>query len=280
MENVCIEKKKKKKRQRETRSKGNRISRSSRPPPQADIEPKRLSEEAFSRLHGSGVLVSEFKVLKDRGDHALEFHLGDVAPHAGPRAGAEGNKSILLSRGEPLLGPAVGDKVVGVGTPDLLAVVDRVARHAQRRARGEVVSQNLDALRVWVFGSGAGNETRQAERGRAVDPHRLVDHPLYVRKVLDGVVAGDAGGDVFVEFLLERLENARGAHDVVQDRAGRVAGRVGAGDELRERFGGEFFAAQLLALGVFAFHQACEEVDPVGGRVVQALLDPCDGDAR
>ena len=65
-----------------------------------------------------------------------------------------------------------------------------------------------------------------------------------------------------------------------QDSAASVASRVTAGNELREGFGCQFLAAELLALLVAAFHQSSEQihaVDVVG--VVQSLLDASDGDA-
>lgn len=104
-----------------------------------------------------------------------------------------------------------------------------------------------------------------------MDSHRLADDPLHVWEVLDLVVGGDTGGHGVVEFFLEFLQHARRADHVVEERAGGVGGGVGTGDELRQGFGRQLFAAEFLALGILAFHQACEEIHTVGVGVFESL---------
>lgn len=104
-----------------------------------------------------------------------------------------------------------------------------------------------------------------------MDSHRLADDPLHVWEVLDLVVRGDAGGHGVVELFLEFFQYARRADHVVEERAGRVGGGVGAGDELRQGLSRQLFAAEFLALGILAFHQACEEIHTVGVGVFKSL---------
>ena len=92
-------------------------------PLQANLERQGLPEKTLARLHD--LLPQEHVVAPDPGgsDH-LHLHLGDVAADAGARAVAEGNEGVLLPRREGR--PALGPKLVGVGTPDIPRVVDRV----------------------------------------------------------------------------------------------------------------------------------------------------------
>lgn len=95
---------------------------------------------------------------------------------------------------------------------------------------------------------------------------------------LDHGVGGDVdvSGDGLVEDLVQLGENTGGAEDPVEDGARGVGGGVGAGDELGQGLGGEFFATELGAGGVAAFHQTSEEVDTgvVGHDVgLQTLVD-------
>lgn len=204
----------------------NKKTLSGRPQANADVVPERLAEEAFSGLHLAVVFVEEFKVAEDGGDDALEFHLGDVAADAGARARGEGDEGVLLPGRQALLVPAVGDEVVGVRAPDLLGVVDRVARHADGRAGGDAVAQDLEGLGVRVVWGGARDETREAERAGAVDAHRLVDHGLHVREILDLLVARYAGADGRVQLLLQFLQNTRRPDNVVQKGTSGVRGSI------------------------------------------------------
>lgn len=86
--------------------------------------------------------------------------------------------------------------------------------------------------------------------------------------------------DCLIELLLQLPDDLRMLQAVEQQRTGRVASRVAAGDQLRQRLGGEFLAAELLATFVPAFHQAREEVDAIDlVGIGEALVYPCDGDA-
>lgn len=158
-------------------------------------------------------------------------------------------------------------------------MMDRVRGHTQRRARWEAIATDLDGLRVGILRAGAGHQARQAEGAGAVDAQGLIDDVLQVGEVLDGLVAGHAGGDAGVELLLQLGQHAGGAEDPVQQGAGGVGGGVGAGDQLREGLGGQLAAAEGLAVGVLALHEAGEEVDAVGVGVVEALAHARDGDA-
>ena len=64
-----------------------------------------------------------------------------------------------------------------------------------------------------------------------------------------------------------------------EDVAHRGRGRVRAGDELRQGFGGELLAAEFLAGVVAAFHEAGEQVDAVCVWFAEALIYAGDGDA-
>lgn len=63
---------------------------------------------------------------------------------------------------------------------------------------------------------------------------------------------------------------------MIQNGAGRVAGGVASGDELRQSFSGKLFTTELLSLLVTTFHEAGQKVDSVGG-VVQSLVDSSNG---
>lgn len=67
-----------------------------------------------------------------------------------------------------------------------------------------------------------------------------------------------------VELLLEPDEHTGGLGHPVHDGAGGVGGRVGAGDELGERFGRELGAAQLSSCLVFPFHESGQQVNAFG----------------
>ena len=112
-----------------------------------------------------------------------------------------------------------------------------------------------------------------------MDAHSFLDDVLDVGEVFDGVVAGDAFTDFVIEFFLQFLEDARCAHDPVEDGTGRVGGGIGTCDELSECFSREFLAAELLATGVFALHEAGEEVDAADVRIFKPLIYTGDGDA-
>lgn len=113
-----------------------------------------------------------------------------------------------------------------------------------------------------------------------MDAHGFADDGGDVGEVLDRVVGGHPrkrqGG---VEFGLEFGERVRRAEDPVEERAGGVGGRVASRDELGEGLRGELFAAEFGARGVFAFHEAREEVGAPDVRGFEALGDSGDGDA-
>lgn len=110
------------------------------------------------------MFVSELEVPEDGAHDTLELHLGDVPADTGARPVAERDESLLLAgRQARLLVPALGHKVVGVGAPDLLAVVDGVAGHGEGGARWEPVAEDLDRFGVGVFGRRAGDKAGKTE---------------------------------------------------------------------------------------------------------------------
>ena len=186
----------------------------------------------------------------------------------------EGDERVLLTGGQVL--PPLRLELVRIGAPDLLAVVDAVGRNGKNGAGREVVSLDVHAL-----GGIRRDLTGETDAGGGVVAEGFVDDSLQVRKVLDHVVGRHVNfsEDVGVELGLELLHDTGGADGVEEEGAGRVGGGVGAGDELGQGLGGEFFAAERLALFVAAFHQALQEILAGFGRgVVKAGLDAGDGD--
>lgn len=187
---------------------------------------------------------------------------------------AKRNKSRLLRR-RLLALPALRAELLCVLAPDFRRVVHRVRGHAEDGAGGEVVASDGHA------GRARRDLARQADARGAVVAESLVDDIVEVGQIADHVVVGNvcAVGDGGVELLLKLLVHARVAAEVVEQRAGRVGRGVAAGNELCQGLGGQFLAAERLALFVSAFLEAREEVLAFNiGRVLNAALDARDSD--
>ena len=84
---------------------------------------------------------------------------------------------------------------------------------------------------------------------------------------------------MFVEFLLQFLNNPRRAHHPIQQRTAGIARRVAARYQLRQRLGRQLRAPQRLPIGVLPLHQPGEQIHTVGIRVLEALAHARDCNA-
>lgn len=253
-----------------------RSSRTRLSPLHTDLQSEGLPQETLSRLHGTLLLHLKLKETEDRTADNQEFHLRDVATDTGSGAGAEGNESGLLTRGEAGGVPALRDELLGIGAPDLGGAVDGVAGHGDNVAGVEGVAGDGDG------GVTGGDFTGETHSGGAVDAHGFPDNPLEVGDVLDHRVRGDVDvlRDGFVQDLVELLDHTGRAHAPVEDGAGGVGGGIGSGDQLGQSFGGKFGATEFFAVAILAFHEAGEQVDTgvVGHDFgAETLVDTGDG---
>lgn len=223
----------------------------------ANLQSKRLTQETLTSLHGTILLDLELEEAEDSSAHDEKFHLSNIATNTGTGAVAEGNEGSLLTGSEALRAPAFGNELLSVRTPDGLGAVDGVARNGEDVARAEGVAGDDD-------GVGAGGDlTGKAHGGGRVDTHGLPDHPLQVLDILDHGVGGnvDVAGDGLVQGLVQLLDDAGSALAPVQDGTGSVGSGIRAGNQLGEGLGGQFLAAESVAVLILAFHQTGEEID-------------------
>lgn len=237
-------------------------------PLQANKAFKRLAQETLSGLEH--ILVQlKVEVVEDSADYERQLHLGNVATHACAGTVAEGNEGCLLQLGDFL--PSLGTELVGVGSPDLLAVVDGVGGDGKYSLGWPVTAADVCST-GW-------HDARETERGGGVDTHGFLDDHLDIGQVLDLLEDGDilAGRYCSVNLLLQLLDNFRVLETVEEEGAGCVGGCVGAGNQLGQSFSSKFFAVQLLSFLVLALHEAAKKIDTVG-RVIESLLDTGNGD--
>ena len=117
----------------------------------ANLQSKRLAEESLACLHRSILVHLELEKSEHSSADNEQFHLGDVATDTSARSVAEGDEGSLLAGGETLGAPALRDEFLGVGAPDILRAVDRVA------GDGENVA-GLEGAAADYHGSGTGRD--------------------------------------------------------------------------------------------------------------------------
>ena len=122
----------------------------------SDIQPYRLPQEAFPRVHP---VLPQLHIIppRPRRHDQLQLHIRYVSSDACPRPVAKGYECVLL----PFRGiiPTLRSELIGVWAPDLGGMVDALGRHAEYGAWRREVTENLDAAGV------QRNLAREADAG-------------------------------------------------------------------------------------------------------------------
>lgn len=143
-----------------------------------NLQTERLAQESLASLHGAILLHLELEESEDSGGHDEQLHLGNVAADTGTGTVAEGDEGGLLAGGQALGAPALGNELLGVGTPDFLGAVDGVAGNGKDIAGLEGVAADHDG------GCAGRNLAGKTHGGGAVDTHGFPDDPLEAAKIV------------------------------------------------------------------------------------------------
>jgi hypothetical protein len=130
-----------------------------------NVQTKRLTQETLTSLHGAVLLHLKLEQAEDSGAYDKELHLSDVATDTSTRTVTKWDECGLLTGAETLGGPALGNKFLGISTPDLLRAVDGVAGHREDITGIEGVSADHDRS------SASGNLAGKTHGRRAMDAH-------------------------------------------------------------------------------------------------------------